>query len=100
MEGTLIFYFLTWFIRQQVFVVPRIFQNLNKWTEKPIFVDNEKIPLVTYRDDHRKGDHDNDCDVYNTPNTTVEEKTFTTSSYTNKNHHQLCGLGKKWNEIS
>ena len=29
--------------------------------KNPIFVDNEKIPLVTYREDDRKGDHDNDC---------------------------------------
>ena len=63
--------------------------------KNPIFVDNEKIPLVTYRDDDRKGDHDNDCDVYITPNTTVEETTFTTSSYTNKKPSSTLWLRQK-----
>ena len=50
--------------------------------ENPAFLDDENIPLVTYHSKDCEGDHDNDYDDCNTPNTTVEETSFTTPSST------------------
>ena len=43
-----------------------------------IFLDDENIPLVTHHEEDCEGNHDNDYDICNTPNTsTLDETTFT-----------------------
>ena len=48
--------------------------------EIPILVDDENMPLATHHDQNRDGDHDTDYDNYSAPNTTAEEKVFTTTT--------------------
>ena len=37
------------------------------------FVDDDKIPIVSYHNDDYNDDHDNDYDDYNKPNVTTAE---------------------------
>lgn len=57
--------------------------------DNPMFIPGENIPLLTDNDEDRGDDHDDgydfDYDDYNTPNASrVEDTTFKTPSYTNK----------------
>ena len=64
--------------------------------ENPRYVNYEIIPLVTHHDKDREGDHDNDQDDNNTPNTIkVDEITFMTPITTNKQATSTLGLKEK-----
>ena len=52
--------------------------------ENPLFFDDENIPLVTHYDGDHEGNHNDDSDEHNPPNTAVEETLFTTPSSINK----------------
>lgn len=52
--------------------------------EKPIFVDNENISLITNHNKNREFVQYDDSDDYNTPSTIAELTTFKTPNSINK----------------